>query len=275
MQEKNASRINFDRFHPRFFLSLFLLSLFLSLWGCGIFGGASTKLEPRNASEWYLTGEKNLESKDYEDAQKAFAKVLEEYTDNRLRIDALLQLADSYFANRQYIEASFQYKKFVELYPLHPAAAEAQFQVGTSNLALMKSLDRDQTYTRDAIHAFQQVLNRYPDSPFASAAKDGLEQGRQRLFEHELYVGRFYFKQGDYDSAISRLSALEKDFPAEMEAARDEVLYMLGESYFQEENFANAARYYNALLANYPKSRYNTAARKRLQIVSASVSPRS
>jgi len=60
-----------------------------------------------------------------------------------------------------------------------------------------------------------------------------------------------------------------------MEAARDEVLYMLGESYFQEENFANAARYYNALLANYPKSRYNTAARKRLQIVSASVSPRS
>jgi len=252
-------------------LVFFLLISVLLLTACGIFGGP-TKLEPRSASEWYILGEKNLESKDYEEAQKAFARVLEEYTDNRLRIDALLQLADSYYANKQYIEASYQYKKFVELYPLHPAAAEAQFQVGMSNLVLMKSLDRDQSYTREAIKAFEQVINRYPDSPFVPTAKDGLEQARQRLAAHELYVGRFYFMQGGYGSAISRLTALEKSYP-ELEA-REDVLYMLGESYFQEENFAKASQYYSALLSGFPRSRYTPTARKRMQAISSSIPSR-
>ncbi|MBI3013803.1 MAG: outer membrane protein assembly factor BamD [Candidatus Tectomicrobia bacterium] len=271
---KECSRFHDHPEQRHSILSVFflLLTLALPLGGCGMFGGP-TKLEPRSASEWYILGEKNLESKDYEEAQKAFARVLEEYTDNRLRIDALLQLADSYYANKQYIEASYQYKKFVELYPLHPAAAEAQFQVGMSNMVLMKSLDRDQSYTREAIKAFEQVINRYPDSPFVPTAKDGLEQARERLAAHEFYVGRFYFMQRDYDSAISRLTALEKSYP-EMEA-REEVLYMLGESYFQEENFAKASHYYSALLSSFPKSRYIITARKRLQAISSSISPRS
>lgn len=244
--------------------ALCLALLLPLLSGCSLLGlGGKQQLEPRNASEWYIMGEKNLESKDYKEAQTAFQKVLEEYTDNRLRIDALLQLADSYYANKQYIEASYQYKKFVELYPLHPVAPEAQFQVGMCNLFLMKSVDRDQTYTRDAVKAFERVITQYPDSRLIPMAKEGLEEARRRLAEHELYVGRFYFKSGYYESAISRLTNLWKEYPVNGRSA--EILYMIGESAYHEESYGMATHYYKEILADYPTSSYTSRARKRLE----------
>lgn len=237
---------------------VFLLS------GCSLLGfGGKQKLQPRTASEWYLSGEKNLDTKNYEDAQKAFQRVLDEYTDNRLRIDALLQLADSYYANKQYVEASFQYKKFVELYPLHPAAAEAQFQVGMCNFLMMQSADRDQSHTREAAKAFEKVITQYPDSSLVPMAKDGLAQVRKRLAAHELYVGRFYYKSGIWESAISRLTNLWKKYPQYGRSA--EVLYMIGESAYHEEGYEMAARYFKELLADYPTSSYSTEARKHLR----------
>ena len=42
------------------------------------------------------------------------------------------KVAESLYGEGVTLEARFEYEKFLELYPQHPLAAQAQFQIGMS-----------------------------------------------------------------------------------------------------------------------------------------------
>jgi outer membrane protein assembly factor BamD len=171
-------------------------------------------------------------------------------------------LADAIYADKRYEEAKFQYRRFLELYPANPDAAKAQFFSAMCSFQRMKTIDRDQTTTQEAVQEFQRLIQSYPRSAFVDEAKEKLAVSRERLAAYELYVGRFYYRQDAYPAAIGRFESLLKVYPEV--GFIDEVLFLLGSAYARSDNAREAATAFDELVQRFPQSRYANQARARL-----------
>ena len=60
---------------------------------------------------------------------------------------------------------------------------------------------------RESFSAFSQLLQRYPDSPYAADARQRMVFLRNRLAEHENHVAHYYFERGAYLAALNRASS--------------------------------------------------------------------
>jgi outer membrane protein assembly factor BamD len=225
--------------------------------GCG---GAQTAR--RSADEWYDLGQTQLARKKYDRAEEAFSKFLEQYPQDRRRPEALLALAEAMYADERYEEAKFQYRRFLEIYPTHADAAKAQFNIAMSAFQRMKTIDRDQTTTLEALQEFQRLMQAYPRSEYVDEGKEKIAACRDRLAAYERYVGRFYYRQAAYPAAIGRFAGLLRVYP-EVSFA-DEVLFLLGEAYQRNDEPQQAANSFDTLVTRFPESRYANQARARL-----------
>jgi outer membrane protein assembly factor BamD len=176
-----------------------------------------------------------------------------------------LALADTAFVlgdDVSLIDARAKYLDFVTLYSDHPRAPYAQTQAGVCSLRQAAHPNRDQTQTIVAINDFKEVARRYPASPYVRAAADRLRAAERRLAEHELAVGRFYFKRKSYLAAIERLRGVLKKYPEF--AGKERVYFYLGESLARTNNDTEGRLYLEKLLADYPNGKYAEDARRTL-----------
>ncbi|HXH12743.1 MAG TPA: outer membrane protein assembly factor BamD [Alphaproteobacteria bacterium] len=239
----------------RWFVCLLVMGSFVA--GC-----TGSQTARRSADEWYDLGQSQLARKRYTKAEEAFSKFLEQYPQDRRRPEALLGLAEALYADERYEEAKFQYRRFLELYPTHSEADKAQFNIAMSAFHRMKTIDRDQTTTHEALQEFQRLVQAYPRSQYVDAAREKIAACRERLAAYELYVGRFYYRQEAYPSAIGRFAGLLRMYP-EVSFA-DEVLFLLGEAYRRNDEPQQAANSFDTLVRRFPDSRYANQARARL-----------
>ena len=126
----------------------------------------------------------------------------------------------------------------------------------------MKTIDRDQTTTQEAVQEFQRLIQFYPRSAYVAQAEEMLVESRERLAAYELYVGRFYYRQDAYPAAIGRFEGLLKVYP-EVSFA-DEVLFLLGNAYQRSNHPQEATTAFDEIVKRYPQSRYANQAKARL-----------
>jgi outer membrane protein assembly factor BamD len=160
------------------------------------------------------------------------------------------------------IDAKQLYLDFVTLYGDHPLAPYALFQSGVCSLLEANAPANDQSQTHAAYDDLHAVLRRYPDSPFALAARDKIHETKSRLAEHEFLVGQFYMKRKAFIAAIERFRGILDRFPEYDEL--DKVYYYLGQSLLKVDNFAEGRIYMDKLVEEYPDGRYFRQARRAL-----------
>lgn len=165
----------------------------------------------------------------YADAATEFERFLDAYRVGSetvpYRTDALLRLADSYYALRRFPEAIRVYRQVAD-------AGEdyALYQVAQ---ALSNSGNRTA-----ALSAFQGLLDEYPDTEWRNAS---------------LYsLGYLHFQIGNYDQAIERYRQLVDTAPRDPLAAK--ALYGIGDAHFNAGQLEEAAATYQDVLRRYPNS---------------------
>ena len=160
------------------------------------------------------------------------------------------------------IEARSKYLDFVTLYGDHPRAPYAQFQTGMCSVKQIISATHDQAQTQTAIDDFAEIDKRWPNSPYARAARQFVAKGHDALAEHEFIIGTFYRKKKAYEAAVERYRALLETYPKYRN--KDKVFYWLGWTLLQQRNDAQARVYLGEVDTGYPKSQYAPLARKLL-----------
>ena len=192
-------------------LPLTALVLFFLLFSGGLTGCSGCffwEEKPDTAEELAEKGMEYFDDEDYYDALKTFTTLKERYPYSRYAILAELKVADAHFHRKEYAEAIAAYGEFLQLHPKNDAIPYVMFQIGECYYKQLLSEDRDQTPTRQAVSAFQRLLQEHPNSTYADTAKERIQECRKLLAEHEFYVGKFYFKSKLYEAALGRFEGL-------------------------------------------------------------------
>ncbi len=243
-----------------------LFYLFLAFLPLLTLACASSEKKPSlSDAELLRQAEEALDDRKYEKAETLLKQFQSEYPASEWAPRAQLNLGRAYYQDEKYVEAKGEFQKFLDLHPKHLSADEAHFYLGLTYFAEIDTVDRDQAPTQRALTEFQGLLKEAPDSRYAREAKEKIKICQEKLAGYEFFVGRYYFRKGNYQSAIGRFKYLLSRCPGT--PVDEESLYYLAESLYRLQEPGEAARVFLLLLEKYPDSEHKGEVRTRLAAI--------
>lgn len=112
--------------------------------------------------------------------------------------ECLYMLGMAEYKNMDYETASETFKKYVKSYPRGEYAELAEYYIGQSLYMSTPEPRLDQTETVNAINAFQEYLDIYPDAKYKEDAQSKLFALQDKLVKKELYSAELYYNLGTY-----------------------------------------------------------------------------
>ncbi len=193
--------------------TLYMLLLSLLVAACASTGD-KTQEELGSAAELYQEGRVALKGGYYDTAIEKFEQLETRYPFGEYAQQAQLDMAYAYYKSNNPESAVAAAERFIKNYPRHPQVAYAYYIRGLANFVeggdfLDRKLHedrarRDPRRARESFRYFAELVERFPDSPYAADALKRMLFLRNFLARHELYVARFYMKRGAYVAALNR-----------------------------------------------------------------------
>jgi outer membrane protein assembly factor BamD len=210
----------------------------LTLVGCS----SNPKDDPNsqaNLDKLYAEAKEDLASGSYDRAIKGFERVEGRAAGTLMAQQAQLDLAWAYHKSGERAQALTTLERFIKLNPSSPAMPYAFYMKGLVNfnedlglfgkLASQDISERDQQASRDALLAFRQVVDQFPDSIYAPDAKLRVDYITNTLAVYEVHVARYYFNRGAYVAAANRAQQSLQEF--QFAPATEEALHIMMQSY--------------------------------------------
>ncbi len=252
---------------------------FAALSGALALGGCASSpsdeiVEVASADRLYQEGVALLEEQtsflgldftDYQDAIDKFQDIIDNYPYSEYAVLAELRIADAHYAQHQWEEALSYYRDFAQLHPEHPKVPYTMLRTALCHEHQGRKANRDQTQTREAVAALDELIMRHPSAPETAEAEEMWQKLRTKLAHQALQVGDFYFDREEYQSAANRYRSVIDQYPGLGLDA--EALYKLGLAYSRMDRDDDAQQLFEVILENYPGS--NVADSARDQIPSA------
>jgi outer membrane protein assembly factor BamD len=231
-------------------LLLFIFFSFLS--GCAG-KGKDVKTIKGDPGILYRQGLERFNKRDYSEALTIFEQIKSNFPDSPpYTLWAEVKVGDCHYFKKEYVEAIAAYEEFKKTRPTHEDIPYVQFQIGMSHFQQMHTHDRDQTPTKKALSNFEYLVANMPSSIFTEKAAEKIEICKNRLADHEFYIGNFYYKKGKYQAAALRLEGRLETFPKRTD--EDKALYLLGKSYLELDQWEKASNTFARIVNEYPKS---------------------
>ena len=198
----------------------------------------------------------------YQDAIDKFQEVVDNYPYSEYAVSAELKIADSYFEQERWDEALSYYRDFAELHPEHEKVPYTLYRTALCYARQSGTSNRDQTATRDALGALDQLMARYPSAAETREAEVLWKELRTKLAEHVFGIGDFYWARAEYQSAAGRYRQVLDAYPGLGLDA--EALYKLGLCYTHMNRDDDARRIFEVILENYEGSDVARAAQDQI-----------
>ena len=154
--------------------------------------------------------------------------------------------------------------RFIKLNPSSPAMDYALYLKGIINfnddlglfgkLASQDITERDQQASRDALLAFSELVERFPESRYAEDAAIRVDYITNALAAYEVHVARYYYNRGAYMAAANRAQRAIADYPHA--PSGEEALHLMTQAYDKLDLPELRKDSERVLLLNYPNSRY-------------------
>lgn len=200
-------------------LHFLLFVLALALAGC-----SSTDDELRGSNEelLYDAGVRALELSNWPRAIAIFQQLEAQYPFGAYADQAQIELVYAYYKDGQPEAARAAADRFIRLHPDHMNIDYAYYMKGMSYYTEDQRIlgrylptdpaKRDPGQARESFADFAQLLNRFPDSPYAPDARARMVYLRNLLAAYEVNVAEFYIERQAYLSALNRARYVVENF---------------------------------------------------------------
>ncbi|UCD34380.1 MAG: outer membrane protein assembly factor BamD [Nitrospiraceae bacterium] len=240
----------------RFMVSL---AVIITLVACSTNKGAE-KDAPFIPEEAYNRANELINSGYYDNARELLEKIPAQDTSQKFADLARLRIADTYYEQESYEEATVEYESFLNLYPYHKYGAYAQYKLAMCYFRRIQNVDTGYSWAQRAKTEFENLQRHYPRNPYMDIIENRIRECRNIMAGYELYVGNFYFKKGSFSAALGRFSIILRDYPDSDTVA--EALYNSGLAYDNLGERDKAIESLNALITRYPSTELSSKARQ-------------
>jgi outer membrane protein assembly factor BamD len=182
--------------------------------GCG---GGRSHLNTANlsADELLQRARSSLDRENYEDALTYYRAIEARFPYGRHAEQAQIDTAYLNFLREEPELAVAAADRFIHLHPTHPRVDYAYYLKGLASFREKKGFmarvtgtndlsTRDPQPARNALAAFRELVNRYPDSPYAQDARQRVTYLLNSLAQHDVSVARYYLSRGAYVAVVNR-----------------------------------------------------------------------
>lgn len=212
---------------------------------------------------------KMFEKRDFFEAKTQF-KILTLNNPGIYFVDeAQYYLAECHFNLKEYIIAADEFSRLIRLYPKSTWLDDAQFRIGFCYYKLSPKASLDQKYTHQAIENFQRFLEDFSKSELVPQAEKMLKISRTKLAKKEFKAGKLYRKLSDHIAALVYFDSVLENYYDTVYA--EPALFWKGESLYKLDRSDEALQAFRGLIEKYPKSKYKTKARKRINEINSKV----
>lgn len=181
------------------------------------------------AEESLIQGKELMAKEKYARARPYFTHAFEVEPNSAIGREGLLLAADTYYlegGSANFLQAEAKYRDYLNRFPTSAQAPYVQFQIANSLAKRMEKPDRDQSGTRKAMEAYEELVRLYPTSEYAQQAQEQIKLVQGNLAEHEFVIGRFYLRYGMAFAAVERFEYLLETYPEYSDKAK--IYYHLG-----------------------------------------------
>lgn len=261
---RNPVFSRFSIFRRRSWLAVFAgLSLLLS--GCA--GNQSTADLEKAERSLYLEARSAMDGNNFIRSIELLEALETKYPLGRFSEQALLEQIYAQYRSQNFTAARATAERFIRLHPRHAQVDYAYYMKGLSSymagrymlegLELIDISERDLGATRDAFAEFDTFLRRYPDSRYATDARQRMLYIRNVLARREIFIAQFYIKKGGYVAAIKRSQYALENYPTA--GVSGDALAALTEAYLHLGMEEQARETLTLLKSRYPKHKQLTA----------------
>lgn len=226
--------------------------------GCGT--SPEEKAETLEAKDLYDQARSSMKAAQYDTAVKYYKRLQARFPFGPYTSQGLIELAYAHWKNHEPEEAIAVADRFIREHPTHDNVDYAYYLKGlvnfrrdlgiTERLLPYERTTRDQTHARQAFLAFQELINRFPDSEYADDARQRMLHLRNNMARHELNIAQYYFGREAFVAAANRAKKVVETYDETPAAPEALVLMVKAYDRLGMKELASDAR--RVLEHNYP-----------------------
>lgn len=200
---------------------LFILVVVIAFSSCGeyhkVLNKGLNKDKYKLAIELYDKGE-------YKKAIPLFEKLVGPYAGKPQMERIQYMIANSYYETKDYSLSSYYFSKFLTNYPKSTKVDQAAFLSAKSYYLASPKYSLDQQDTEKALAAFQDYIDRYPNSELAEEANKYYKKLILRLEKKDFEVAKQYYHMEKYNAAITAFDTFNEDHLGS--SLKEEAMYL-------------------------------------------------
>jgi outer membrane protein assembly factor BamD len=236
-------------------LSVVLLAAGLAACG-GNRAREEVQFDDEPVAQLYNRGAAMMDARRWTDALAAFEEVERQHPYSSWARRSMLMEAYAQYQANKYDEAIEDAQRFLSLHPGNESAPYAYYLIAICNFERILDVGRDQATTEHALASLQDVVRRYPDSPYARDATLKIDMVYDQLAGKEMEIGRFYLTRDQHLAAINRFRNVIENEHFQRTSHVPEALHRLVESYLSVGMTEEAQRMAAVLGHNFPGSEW-------------------
>jgi TolA-binding protein len=188
---------------------------------------------------WVRAGDIYFHANHFDNAQRCYRGLLENFADSRAAAVGLLRIAQSEYNAGNDVDAVAAFSEVISRFPDHPASGDARKGIERSLYRLGRGED---------VTVLEQLVEQYPTSAFAADAQ----------FE----IGMRRYKDEQYAEAAEEFRRVVTQFPSY--SAGDRAHYLMADAYTRAGDTENASQAYEQFVTFFPNSEYRSQVRLRV-----------
>lgn len=197
-------------------VQLLTLTLVLAACGGGSKPGDAVPItgSPQLVDSLWTAGQEHFRQGEWSKAGGVFERLMLEFPpgDSRI-INTHYMLGEIYFAQNDHIRSAREFRRVSDSTSSNPLAPEALMRAGDVYADLWRRPELDPSYGQTALATYEELLNRYPDSPAAPRTRERIARLNDGFAEKEFKSALYYLRLKAYDSAILYLRDLLATYP--------------------------------------------------------------
>ena len=242
---------------------ILLLCAAILIAGCAKNGQEYDPTANWTAERLFQDGKEEMNAANWKLAKERFLAVETRFPLGVYAQQSMINLAYSQWKDKEPEVALATLARFQQQYPNHPAMDYVLYLKGMINFTPPSAVfatitrqnpgERDPKALRQSYSAFNELIERFPDSRYSVDARKRVSWLVNTMAENEKFIARYYYDRYAYVAAINRAQIVITDFQGV--PASEEALYIMMMSYEKlgMTDLRNDSE--RVLLANFPNTK--------------------